>query len=216
MKSFSQYHYESKQYYDFKIKIVGDLPEKFDQTLRSSLEKYSCVSMDKSTTPVQKVPLDFPEYESSVVHIYEVSLEYPCVSNVLRNYVSEATNIPDSRIVVRTEYDPTEEYQKMMADKDNPAAYAKNGKYDIMLMHPDMGDAESDAQKMVGEKHMMTFLKELNKETHTLTQWKGVNDELLAKSMPNDASQSEQSNKDADSKSPFANRKMPKPKGVRP
>lgn len=217
MKSFSQYLYESKQTYDFKIKIVGDLPEKFDHTLRSSLEKYSCLSMDKSTTPVQKLPLDFPEYANANVHIYEVCLEYPCVSNILRNYVSEVSGIPESRVVVRTEYDPTEEYQKMMDDKDSPAAHAKNGKYDIMLMDPEMGSAESDkdAQNMVGEKHMMNFLKELNKQKHTLEQHKGVNDEILAKSMPKDSTQSEQSNNAADSKSPFANRKMPNAKGTR-
>jgi hypothetical protein len=217
MKNFSQYLTESKKTYDFKIKVVGDLPEKFDHTLRSSLEKYSCLSMDKSTTPVQKLPLDFPSFDNNVVHIYEICLEYPCISPVLRNYVSETTGISENRIVVRTDQEPSEEYQKMMDDRDNPAAYPKNGKYDIMLMHPEMGDAESakDTQNMVGEKHMMNFLKELNKESHKLTQWKGVNDEILAKSMPTDAKQSEQSNKDADSKSPFANRKMPNAKGTR-
>jgi len=216
MKNFSQYLYETKvtRTYDFKIKVVGDLPEQFDKKLRSSLEKYSCLSMDKTSTPVQKLPLDFPGHENATVHIYEVSFEYPVISPVLRNYVSEMIGINDSRIVVRTAYEPTEEYQKLMDDRDNAAAFPKNGKYDIKLMDPELEDCGCGTD-MVGEKHLMTFLKELNKETHSLTQWKGVNDELLAKSVPNDSNIKEQSNKDADSNSPFANRKMPKPKGMR-
>jgi hypothetical protein len=219
MKPFSHYLYENKvaKQYSFKIKVAGDLPEQFDKNLRTILEKYSCLSMSKSTTPVQKLPLDFPQHENTMVHIYEVAFEYPVISPVLRNYVSEALGIEPSKVVVRTEFEPSEEYQKLMDDRDNPAANPRNGKYDIMLMHPEMGDAESekDSQNMVGEKHMMNFLKELSKEKHTLTQFKGVNDELLAKSEPHDSKIQEQSNKDADSKSPFANRKMPKPKGMR-
>jgi hypothetical protein len=219
MKPFSHYLYESKvvKQYSFKIKVAGDLPEQFDKNLRTVLEKYGCLSMNKSSTPVQKLPLDFPMLENTTVHIYEVNFEYPVISPELRKYVGETLGIDDSKIVVRTEYEPTEEYQKLMDDRDNIATYPRNGKYDIMLMDPDMGDAQSekDTQNMVGEKHMMNFLKELSKEKHTLTQFKGVNDEILAKSEPHDSKIQEQSNKDADSKSPFANRKMPKPKGMR-
>ena len=46
-------------------------------------------------------------------------------------------------------------------------------------------EANTEGQKLVGEKHVMGMLKELNKVGHQgLTQYKGVNDEILAKSVP--------------------------------
>ena len=215
MKSLKEYLTESKKTYTFRVKVAGDVTTEDETKLRGLLDRFSITEFKKTgQTPVQSFPLDFPKIRNRNVNVWEVTLDYPTTSNELTEYLSSNLGRTNEELVVRSPYEPTEEYQKLMDDRDNPAAYPKNGKYDILLMDPELEDCGCGPH-MAGEEHLMTFLKELNKEKHTLTQWKGVNDELLAKSVPNDSSIKEQSNKDADSNSPFANRKMPKPKGMR-
>ena len=208
MKSFKEYLTESKKTYDFRIKVVGDLPEKFESTLKTLLEKYSVSSMTKSSTPIQKLPLDFPNYTNETVHIFDVIFDYPVTSPILTSYVSEGTGVELSRIVVRSPNEPSEEYQEGMGEKDSP--------YNVLLTDPKMdGYYKDDAQKLVGEKHMMNFLKELTNDKHKLTQYTGINDEILAKTMPTNSDQKEQTNKDAAAKSLLANKKVSNSKGTR-
>lgn len=152
MKRIKDYLIEGKRTYDFKIKIAGDLPEKFESTLKTVLEKYSVSNMSKSKTPIQKVPLDFPNSQFSEVHIFEVSLDYPEISPILRNYIVEKTGINQSNIIVRSPNEPTEQYQDTHEEK-----------YKVKLE----SDYESEAknQDMVGEKRVFNLLKELSKES---------------------------------------------------
>lgn len=152
MKRFKDYLIEGKKTYDFKIKIAGELPPKFESELKTALEKYSVASMKSSKTPIQKVPLDFPNCECSEVHIFEVSLNYPVNSPMLANHVMEKTNIPMSNIVVRTANEPSEEYQDI-----------EEKKY-VSKLESDYEDADPKAQLMVGEKRVLELLKELSKK----------------------------------------------------
>ena len=51
----------------------------------------------------------------------------------------------------------------------------------------------SDNQDLVGEKYKMNFLQELNKEKHQGTQYKGINDDLLAGKVPTTKSEKSKS-----------------------
>lgn len=78
MKTFKEYLAESKKVYSFKIKVAGELPEKFQEGLKSRLDRCKVVTFEKqSTTPIQKVPLDFPTLENKEVTVFEVICEYP-------------------------------------------------------------------------------------------------------------------------------------------
>jgi hypothetical protein len=61
----------------------------------------------------------------------------------------------------------------------------------------------------------MRFLKELNKEKHQGTQYKGVNDQILAKKVPVDKTISDKPKPVGKSDSPIGSRKvkLPSPKG---
>jgi hypothetical protein len=204
MKSFKEYLIESKKTYDFRIKIAGDLPEKFESRLKSALEKYSVSSMKTSKTPIQKFPLDFPQLESQEVHIFEVSFDYPVISPVLNQYIHETMSIPTARIVVRSPHEQTEAYQEV-----------KTEKY-VTKLTSEMESADENAQEMVGDKHRLSLLSTLSKMKHTGEQYTGVNDELLAKSESVDKSQKEMDTwKDEKTHSPLGNRKMPDAKGMR-
>jgi len=81
MKTFKEYLAEGKQTYSFKIKVAGELPESFQENLKSSLERCKVAKLEKvATTPIQALPLDFPNQTNSEVTIYEVACEYPITS----------------------------------------------------------------------------------------------------------------------------------------
>jgi hypothetical protein len=185
MKRIKDYLIESKKTYDFKIKIAGDLPEKFESTLKTALEKYSVSNMSKSKTPIQKVPLDFPNSQCSEVHIFEISLDYPEISPILRNYIVEKTGIDQASIVVRSPNEPTEEYQD-----------TKEEKYKVKLE----SDYENEPknQSLAGEKRVFDLLKELSKESDKKGE---VSIKEVTKSDNND--------------SILGTKKMPEPKGTR-
>ena len=158
MKSLKDYI--TKKTYDFKIKVAGELPAKFESVLKTSLEKFGVASMTTSKTPIQKLPLDFPGVDNAEVHIYEVCLNYPVIPPVLRSYVMEKTGVPEAKIVVRNVRDNEEEYQEY-GDSTQ-----KSEKYVTKLTSDYETDAKMDkmAQEMVGEKRAFDLLKELSKK----------------------------------------------------
>jgi NhaP-type Na+/H+ and K+/H+ antiporter len=158
MKTFKDYI--TKRTFDFRIKVAGELPAKFESVLKTSLEKFGVASMTISKTPIQKLPLDFPGVDNAEVHIYEVCLNYPVIPPVLRSYVMEKTGVPEAKIVVRNVRDNEEEYQEY-GDSTQ-----KSEKYVTKLTSEYETDAKMDkmAQEMVGEKRAFDLLKELSKK----------------------------------------------------
>ena len=151
MKSFIEKLYESKKTYKFFVKVAGELPEKFVDTLETALDKYSIVSITNGkTTPITESPLDFPNLQNVEVTHYEVEVNYPTTSHVLENYLENCCNIPKQHIVVRGEFDPIEEIQKPADDKTP---------YESLINTEDMGG--ESAQENAGENRVMGLLKEL-------------------------------------------------------
>jgi hypothetical protein len=202
MKSFKDYLTESKKTYSFKIKVAGDLPEKFESKLKSALEKWSVVEMSKSTTPVQKVPLDFPEKENMEVHIFEVTLEYPVTDQILHPFIAEKTEIFSSCLKVRNANDPLEDYSK-----------EPDSKYTVKLTS-ELENPHPDTQKSVGEQGKLNFLSSISKDRPAMEPYKGVNDAILAKNMPSEKAQTVKTDEKA-AHSVLGNKKMPDPKGTR-
>ena len=95
MKTLKEYLAESKKVYSFKIKVAGELPEKFQENLKVKLDRCKVMTLEKvATTPVQKLPLDFPTLENKEVTVFEVVCEYPItgpeiVSNIRDMGISE-------------------------------------------------------------------------------------------------------------------------------
>jgi len=178
MKSFKDYLIESleEKKYSFKIKIAGDLPEHIEDTMKAALEKYKVSGFSKGkTTPIQAKLLDFPTLENTHMTIFDVDLDYPTTSQVLTSYMAEQTGIDSCCIRVRSlkEEDEIElNTEHLVADKKDA------------LLNQDY-QKESN-QDMVGEKKISSLIKELAKASKDTqpTQYKGVNDKILAKSAP--------------------------------
>jgi hypothetical protein len=179
MKSFKEYLTESveEKKYSFKIKIAGELPEHVEDTMKAALDKYKVSSFSKGkTTPIQAKLSDFPTLENTHMTIFDVELDYPTTSQVLTAYMSEQTGIDPCCLRVRSlkEEDEVELNNEHMSDDSKKSA----------LLSQDY--QKENNQELVGEKKISSLLKELakiSKETQP-TQYKGVNDKILAKSSP--------------------------------
>ncbi len=178
MKSFKDYLIESveEKKYSFKIKIAGDLPEHIEDTMKVALEKYQVANFSKGkTTPIQAKLLDFPMLENTNMTIFEVDLMYPTTSQVLCAYMSEQTGVDHGRIRVRSLSEEEEvEINTEHLDEETKKA----------LLGQDY--AKESNQSMVGDQGISNFLKDISKQVKNsqLTQYKGVNDKMLAKSAP--------------------------------
>lgn len=163
MKSFKHYLTESKKVYEFKVKIAGDLPQGFDKALKLSLAKFNVESVSKATrTPIQESPVDFPQVKHKEVTVFSVGLSYPTTSPIVKQAISQILNIEESRVLVRTNSEDAE------AVMNAESLLAPDG--DGALLGTEY--EASDNQALVGDKHAMSFLKDLGKSKHGLDEVK--------------------------------------------
>lgn len=153
MRSFTDILNESYKTYQFKIGVAGDLPEKFSDSLRMALEKYSLKNLSNGkSTPVQKQPLDFPQLQNTEVTYYEAEVYYPTTPQVLHEYLSQMCSVNRGCLVVKNEYDPLNtEYEVSTKDEN----------YEPLLTKTEL--EATSAQEFVGQTRVMDLLKELEK-----------------------------------------------------
>jgi len=154
MKNFKEYLSESKKQYPFKIKVAGEFSKDQEKTLESLLDRYAVTNFKKSTTtPVQELPLDFPQLKNCEVHIYEVTLDYPSTQFELTEYLATGLSVHKQNLVVRRPGEPLEEYQHQEGKKREGA----------LLDDPDYKEAGSPKfEDYYGDKYNTGFVKELN------------------------------------------------------
>jgi len=180
MKPFSKYLKESQEEkkYVFKVKVAGDLPDNCEDCMETALQKYQVSKFTKGkSTPIQATLREFPNVKNASMTVFEVELDYPATSAVLVELLASSTGVSRDCIRVRT---PIEEANleietEHMEDSDAKSKSVLTQDY-----------AKENNQGMVGEKHMTNFLKDLAKvrKESQPTQYKGVNEKLLAKSLP--------------------------------
>lgn len=155
MKSFKEYLTESKKQYDFKIKIAGDVSSDKENEMKALLGRYTVgetVSFKKSKTPIQALPLDFPQVKNCEVNIYEVTLDYPTTAYELTEYLSTNLGVGKSHLVVRRPGEPSEEYQTPVEPREG-----------ALLNDPDYKEAGNPKfEDYYGDKYNSGFVKELN------------------------------------------------------
>lgn len=174
-KSFKEYLLESKQTYEFKIKLVGEHDKDTSEKIKKALEVHCVESISApKTSPVQESQVDFPSHQNVSVTIFDACLTYPVTSIQVRNLISAALNLPEDCVKVRTDRDEDEQ-------EINHEHAQKTGK--ALLGTPYDKD---NNQNIVGDNHVMSLLKELNKTKHQGEQYKGVNDKILAKKAPSE------------------------------
>jgi hypothetical protein len=153
MKTFKNYLSESKRQYDFKVKVAGDFTTEQEASLKSLLDRYALSGFKKSaTTPIQALPLDFPQVKNCEVSIYEVTLDYPTTPQELTEYLSTSLGVNKQNLVVRNPNEPGEEYQTPKEPREG-----------ALLDDPDYKEAGSPQfEDYYGDKYNSGFVKELN------------------------------------------------------
>ena len=160
--TFKKYLAEAAKQYDFVIKVAGDLEEGFEDQLEVALKKFDVANLSAGKkTPIQSVPLDFPQLTNTEVTVYETTVNYPTTQHELRAYLSGVLNMQDDMIRVRKPGEPTEEYQDNMQ-------VAKKSEYANKLMDIEYKDAPKvNAEDFHSTKANMGLLKELLKDRET-------------------------------------------------
>jgi len=155
MKTFKEYLSESKKVYSFKVKVAGELPENFESQLKERLERCKVVTFEKmATTPVQKVPLDFPNISNAEVTIYDVILEYPITSPEIVREIKDI-GLDEDVFRVRGSGEPSEIDQVTL---DNELTNTS------LLSDPNYSEAEKIKHKeYFGDDFNKSFLKDLEK-----------------------------------------------------
>ena len=165
MKNFKEYLTESKKQYDFRIKIAGEFTTEQEDTMKRLLGRFTVdntlSSVKRTKTPIQAVPLDFPQVKNCEVSIYEVTLDYPTTQYELTEYLSTELGVGKSHLVVRSPHEPTEEYQHQEPKREG-----------ALLNDPDYKEAGSPKfEDYYGDKYNSGFVKELNDNSTTLGRY---------------------------------------------
>lgn len=155
MKNFTEYLTESARRYDFRIKIAGDMSPEQESVLKSALKRYTAsetYAFKKHTTPIQELPLDFPQVKNCEVNIYEVTLDYPTTPFELTEYLTSELKVGKSHLVIRRPGEPGEEYQQPASPREG--ALLNDSEY------KEAGNA--NFEEFYGDKYNSGFVKELN------------------------------------------------------
>ena len=135
MKKFQEYLAESERTYNYRIKIVGDVPGDFTKALKEKLKQFDVVKMTEvKTTPVQAKPVDFPAHANDRVSSMDVEFRYPAIEPQIQQ-IAQLLGLDPNRIRLLTtayedsmaeEKDKVEEQNKdLLTDTDLPAPDAE-------------------------------------------------------------------------------------------
>jgi hypothetical protein len=135
MKKFHQYLAESERTYDYRIKILGDVPPTFIKDLEQKLQQFDIVRMSgKKTTPVQRLLKDFPNEENDMVTSVDVSFRYPAIEPQIQQ-LAQLLGFNPNRIRLLTQSyvdgmdkeisDINTQNKDLIADTDYPAPDAE-------------------------------------------------------------------------------------------
>jgi hypothetical protein len=153
MKTFTQYLSESTKKYDFRVKVAGGFTTEQEASMKSLLSKYAISGFKKTgTTPIQTLPLDFPQVKNCEVNIYEVVLDYPTTQQELTEYLTSELRVNKTHLVVRSPFEHTEEYQHTEPKREGALLNDNN--------YSEAGDPKFE--DYYGDKYNSGFVKELN------------------------------------------------------
>jgi len=154
MKTFKEYLSESKKTYNFRIKVAdNDFGKDRETALENSLARFAISSFKKTgKTPIQQLPLDFPQIKNTEVNIYEINLDYPTTQFELKEYLASELKITRDHIVVRSPDEPYEQYQQETEKREG-----------ALLLDSEYKEAPNvNPEDYYGDKYNSGFVQELN------------------------------------------------------
>jgi hypothetical protein len=131
MKKFNEYLAESQRVYNYRIKIVGDVPTGFVKALEEKLKQFDPAKIsDVKTTPVQLNPAEFPAYSNERVSHMDCEFRYPAIEPQIQQ-IAQCLGLDPNRIRMLTvpyedsmnqeRADVEEQNKDLLTDTDYPA-----------------------------------------------------------------------------------------------
>lgn len=96
MKTFQQYLVESEKTFDYRIKIVGDVPSEQLNAFKDKLKKFDPVKIGEvKKTPILSKPQDFPGFSNESVNIMDCTFRYPATPPQIQQIAELLGIVPD-------------------------------------------------------------------------------------------------------------------------
>jgi len=134
MKPFAKYLAESERTYNYRIKVVGDVPEGFFKQLEEKCAQFDVIKFgNPKTTPVRKTIPDFPAFPNQPMTIVDVEFRYPAIPPQIRQ-LAQLLGLDPNRIMMPTvgyeqsidaENDKIEDENKNLLNSPYPAPDAE-------------------------------------------------------------------------------------------
>jgi hypothetical protein len=120
MKPFAKYLAESERTYNYRIKVVGDVPAGFFKELKQKCEQFDIVKMgDVKSTPVRKVVPDFPAFPNQAVSRVDVEFKYPAIEPQIKQ-LAQLLGLDPNRIVMNTTpYEESMDLESVKIEDEN-------------------------------------------------------------------------------------------------
>lgn len=156
MKTFKDYLIESKQTYDFKIKMCCDCDAKDITKIKEALEQYKLETISQPRRlPIQESP-EFPNCGPVEIKILDVSLAYPANDEQVRQAVVSC-GAPAAMVRVIPANHP---YEAIMDGKEVSNPDSEEGK--AVLLEPEMKAETVDAKsEILPQDRMFSLIKEV-------------------------------------------------------
>jgi hypothetical protein len=102
MNTLAKYLAESERTYNYRIKVVGDVPAGFFKELKNKCAQFDIAKMsDPKTAPVRKQIPDFPAFPNQSMTIVDVEFRYPAVEPQIKQ-LAQLLGMDPNRIVMST------------------------------------------------------------------------------------------------------------------
>ena len=120
MKKFNEYLAESQRVYNYRIKIVGDVPSGFIKALEEKLKQFDPAKISSvKTTPVQLNPAEFPAYNNERVSHMDCEFRYPAIEPQIQQ-IAQLLGLDPNRIRMLTaSYEDSMNKERVDVDEQN-------------------------------------------------------------------------------------------------
>jgi hypothetical protein len=120
MKKFNEYLAESQRVYNYRIKIVGDVPSGFVKALEEKLKQFDPAKIsDVKTTPVQLNPAEFPAYNNERVSHMDCEFRYPAIEPQIQQ-IAQCLGLDPNRVRMLTvPYEDSMNQERVEVDEQN-------------------------------------------------------------------------------------------------
>ena len=120
MKPFAKYLAESERTYNYRIKVVGDVPDGFFKELKEKCAQFDVVKMsDAKSTPVRKVIPDFPAFPNQPMKIVDVEFKYPAIEPQIKQLAQLLGLDPNRIVMMATPYEESLDIESNKIEDEN-------------------------------------------------------------------------------------------------